>query len=230
LTRALLIAVAAAAALAAVTAGVVYVFARTHPHRRPAPAAEPVPGPIRLSVLAAEDAGRAIVIRPRAAGARDGFSDPSLARALGLAPGTWRFVEVWVVNRGSADLASLATAPAVALRGGRSAPLRLLSELPAGSDPRPAGATMLARNLFPDPTRPLGKALFRRTVYALPEGAEFGDLLSAEADGLKLALRETTDLALEAFLERPRADVLAALSEQADGHASTRDASPEDAR
>jgi hypothetical protein len=73
-------------------------------------------------------------------------------------------------------------------------------------------AAMVAADLAPDPAQPLRKGAFRRTVYALESAASFRDLVSAEVDGVRLAPSETTEAALETFLERPRPDLIAALA------------------
>jgi hypothetical protein len=233
LTRALGVALVITVALAASTGTLLFLSSRGHPGRRPPAASSPAPAkPVPVPVLVAEASDRAIVIRPRHIGAGSpDFTDFTLGRALGVPDGRWRFVEIWVLNRGEADLTSLSTAPVLTGAGGAPVPLMPLRALlpPQGSGP--ARAEMLVRNLAPDSGRPLRKGGLRRTVYALPAAIAFGDLLSAEVDGLKLARRESTDLALDAFLERPRRDLIAALAQRdGRGGAESGPVLPEDSR
>ena len=79
---------------------------------------------------------------------------------------------------------------------------------------------MFLKALAPDPSQPLRKGCFRRTVYAMPAGVAFQDLESADVDGIRLAPREVTEDALEGFLERPRPDLLAALAKPLEAPAS----------
>jgi hypothetical protein len=89
---------------------------------------------------------------------------------------------------------------------------------------------MLIADLGPAPAGPLRKGAFRRSVYAMPDGTSFADLAGAEVDGIRLELRETTEAALEAWFERPKSDLLAALDQTAPAAASRAQASTEDSR
>jgi hypothetical protein len=232
LTRALAVALVIAVALAAVTVCLVFVFPGARSWRRqPGPTAPPARISSRVPVLAAEDAGRAAVCKPRFPDEeRAGFGDRSLAQALGLPGDAWRFVEVWVVNRGPADLPALVVPPAAQAADGSRIVLTPLREAlrAAGKAPTPA-AELLLSHLAPDPSRPVGKGSFRSTVYAMPHSLRFRDLLSLEVDGMTLSPRETTVEALESFVERPRPDLIAALSAPAEG-SSSRAAAPEESR
>jgi hypothetical protein len=231
-TRALAVALVVAVALAALTVCLVLLFPGSRSYRRqPGSTPEPARHAPAVSVLAAESPDRGIVCKPRFAEEdRAGFADRSLSRVLGLDENAWRFVEIWAVNRGSGDLRLLASPPVAAgADGSRTALIPLREAVRAsGRTPAPTAELLLA-HLAPDPARPLGKGTFRRTVYAMPRSVRFRDLLSLEVDGMKLEPRETTVEALESFVERPRLDVIAALSAPADG-SSSRGVAPEESR
>jgi hypothetical protein len=228
-TRALGIALASAAALGAIVVAFLMIVP-PEPRRRPSQPREaprrPPPGPVR--VLAGETPDLAVVLKDRYADpARAEFTDRALAEALGAARET-RFVEVWTVNRGPSDLAHVPV-PACRVRDGGAAALRPLESLLEGRAPSPR-ARMLLAGLGSGAAGALRKGAFRRSVYALPLGASFADLASADAGGVRLEPRETTEAAIEAWFERPRPDLLAALDQAAPGAASRAQASTEDSR
>jgi hypothetical protein len=219
MTRALAIALFGAATLAVIAAGFLVLQKQSPAKRRTVEAARRVEPAARVLVLAGQTAERAMVLKPRYANpAQAEFTDRALAEKIGAAPGSWRFVEVWVVNRGADDVVSLRVAPTVTARGASSTALVPLGEVDSASS-SPAAAVLI-RDLAPDPAVALRKGSFRRTVYALASSIRFEQLVSAEIDGIALAPRETTEDALEAFLERPRPDLIAALSKPEDSPGS----------
>jgi hypothetical protein len=211
MTRALGIALVVAATLAVISVGFL-VFHKPSPLRRREPSPAVQAAAPRVPLLAGETAERAVVLKARQSDPdRAAFTDRALAEKLGARPFAWRFVEVWVVNRGEGDLVSLEAVPTAALAGGAAVRLVPLADI-SPPEGRSGAAAMLIADLSPDPSRPLRKGAFRRTVYALDGAVAFRDLVSAEVDGIPLAPRETTETALETFLERPRPDLIAALA------------------
>jgi hypothetical protein len=212
MTRALTVAVIFAATLAVIVVGFFLFPKASRLHRREALAPERAGSSSRVFVLAGETPDLAVVLKARYSDPeRARFTDRVLAEKLGAPAGKWRFVEVWVVNRGPNEVRSLGAPPAAARADGAALSLVPLRQLvPEGGAGR--AAAMLVGDLAPDPSQPLRKGAFRRTVYALDGAVAFRDLVSAEVDGVRLALRETTEAALETFLERPRPDLIAALA------------------
>jgi hypothetical protein len=219
MTRALAIALFGAASLAVIAAGFLVLQKPSPTKRRPPEAARRVESAPRVLVLAGQTAERAVVLKPRYADpAQADFTDRALAEKIGAEPGSWRFVEVWVVNRGQDDVASLRVPPTVTARAASSTALVPLRDLDSAAS-SPAAAVHV-RDLAPDPAVVLRKGSFRRTVYALASSIRFEQLVSAEVDGIALTPRETTEDAIEAFLERPRPDLIAALSKPEDSPGS----------
>jgi hypothetical protein len=212
MTRALAVAIVCTATLAVVVVGFLVFPKPARLHRREPAALERAAPPSRVFVLAGQSAERAIVLKARYGDPdRAAFTDRALADKLGARAGEWQFVEIWVVNRGPADLRSLEATPTASGPGGVGVVLKPLREI-GGGDSRGAAPAMLVADLAPDASQPLRKGAFRRTVYALDGAASFRDLESAEIDGVRLAPSETTEAALETFLERPRPDLIAALA------------------
>jgi hypothetical protein len=223
MTRALGVALLIAAAIAAAIVGLLYLFPPPQAHRRlvAPPSAAPA-GPARVSVLLGETPERAVVVKRRFSGDKQAdFTDRSFAAALGVPEGRWRFVEVWVINRTEGDLRSLERPPTVSGTDGIQLALAPLRDLLPPPGRRTSRAEMLVSALAPDPAVPLRNGRFRRTVYAMPASVGFRDLASADVDGVRLGSRETTEEALESFLERPKPDPIAALMTPGDAPATS---------
>jgi hypothetical protein len=232
-TRAIGIGLAIAAALAAVVAGAVFLLPRSTARRPPPRPEAPLAESLRVRVLAGESGDRAIVVKPRfAEPQRAGFADRALSKTLGVPEGAWRFVEVWVVNRGPGSIRSLEAPLVLRARDGAPIEARSLRALLPSGQAASGRAAMMAHALSPDPAEPLRKGALRQTVYAVPASADFESLGAAEIDGIRLEPRETTQEAIEAMVERPPRDLIAALS-RPDDAAETRtgaDTANEDSR
>jgi hypothetical protein len=180
--------VARAAVSAAVGAAVVlavFLLRRDPPEPAPGPPPPPPP-PSEVAVFYGRTPELEILFRRRfASPERARFADATLFAALGGDPSRGtppECVELWAVRRSGDPTARLpAGAPRVALKDGRRAALRRLTEI--GATPPPAGAGALLAALGPDATEPLGNSRLRRVVFGLPPGVAYEDVAAVEALG-----------------------------------------------